>query len=56
MKNLPFEDYAFVVAKSNTELLDKVNSALEKLEADGTIADIQKNYIGTEDEDWKVSV
>ena len=44
------EDYAFVVAKSNTELLDKVNSALEKLEADGTIADIQKNYIGTEDE------
>ena len=44
------EDYAFVVAKSNTELLDKVNSALEKLEADGTIANIQKNYIGTADE------
>ena len=44
------EEYAFVIAKDNTELLDKVNSALEKLETDGTIADIQKNYIGTEDE------
>ena len=44
------EEYAFVIAKDNTELLDKVNSVLEKLEADGTIANIQKNYIGTEDE------
>ncbi len=44
------EEYAFVIAKDNTELLDKVNEALEKLKADGTIDNIQKNYIGTEDE------
>lgn len=44
------EDYAFVIAKENTELLEKVNAVMEKLKQDGTLADIEKNYIGTEDE------
>lgn len=44
------EDYAFCVAKENTELLDNINGALEKLKADGTIDSIVKNYIGTEEE------
>lgn len=44
------EDYALCVAKNNTELLDKINAALEKIKADGTVDNIVKNYIGTEDE------
>ena len=44
------EDYALCVAKEDTALLDNLNSALEKLKADGTIDSIIKNYIGTEDE------
>ena len=44
------EDYAFCLAKDNTELLDKVNAAIEKLQADGTIDDIINNYIGSEDQ------
>lgn len=44
------EDYAFVIAKENTELLDKVNSILAEIKADGIIDNINKNYIGSEDE------
>lgn len=44
------EDYAFVIAKENDTLLDEVNAALQKLRADGTLDEIEKNYIGTESE------
>ena len=44
------EDYAFCVGKENTELLAQINTAIEKLQADGTIDNIIKNYIGTEEE------
>ena len=39
------EDYAICVAKENTELLDKINKALDELKADGTIANIINKYI-----------
>lgn len=44
----PFEDeeYAICVAKGNTELKDKINSALAELKEDGTIDSIIDNYIG----------
>lgn len=42
------EDYAIAVAKDNTELLDKINAALEKLTADGTIDKIIAEYIKAE--------
>ena len=42
------EDYAIAVAKENTELLDKINAALEKLTADGTIDAIIAKYIKAE--------
>ena len=42
------EDYAIAVKKENTELLDKINAALEKLTADGTIDKIIANYISAE--------
>lgn len=42
------EDYAIAIAKDNTELLDKVNAALEKLTADGTIDGIIAKYIKAE--------
>lgn len=44
------EDYAFCIAKENTELLHEMNQALETLQDNGTIDQIIKNYIGTEDE------
>lgn len=46
--NEPFEteDYAICIAKENTELLKKFNSALAELKADGTIESIINNYIG----------
>lgn len=44
------EDYAFCIAKDNIGLLEQVNAAIDKLESDGTIQSIIKNYIGTEDE------
>lgn len=40
------EDYAICVKKGNTELLDKFNTALAELEADGTLQKIKDNYIG----------
>lgn len=39
------EDYAIAVAKENTELLDKINNALEELKADGSIDAIVNKYI-----------
>ena len=42
------EDYAIAVSKDNTELLDKINAALEELTADGTIDAIISKYIKAE--------
>ena len=39
------EDYAICIAKENTELLEKINKALEELIADGTVDRIIKKYI-----------
>lgn len=39
------EDYAICMAKDNTELLDKVNAALEKLQESGKIEEIKAKYI-----------
>lgn len=42
------EDYAICVKKGNTELLDKINEAIEALTADGTIDTIVAKYIPAE--------
>ncbi|MBR6523198.1 MAG: basic amino acid ABC transporter substrate-binding protein [Clostridia bacterium] len=42
------EDYAIAVSKDNAELLEKINTALEKLTADGTIDGIIAKYIKAE--------
>ena len=39
------EDYAICVAKENTELLNKINTALAELEAEGKIQEIVDKYI-----------
>lgn len=39
------EDYAICIAKDNTELLEKINTALKELIADGTVAAIIEKYI-----------
>ncbi len=39
------EDYAIAIAKTNTELLDKINDALAELEDEGKIAEIIEKYI-----------
>lgn len=39
------EEYAIALSKDNTELLDKINGALEELLADGTIDQIMDKYI-----------
>jgi len=39
------EEYAIALAKDNTELLEKINGALEELLADGTIDSIMEKYI-----------
>lgn len=39
------EDYAICVAKENTDLLNKINSALAELKADGTVDKIIAKYI-----------
>ncbi len=41
------EDYAIAIAKSNTDLLAKVNAALKELTDDGTIPAIIEKYIPT---------
>lgn len=40
------EDYAIAIKKGNTELLDKINTAIKELKEDGTIDKILGNYIG----------
>lgn len=42
------EDYAIAIAKENTELLEKINTAMAELKADGTIDDIINKYIPAE--------
>lgn len=42
------EDYAAAISKENTELLEKFNTALSELKADGTIDKIIKKYIPAE--------
>lgn len=42
------EDYAICVAKEKTELLDKINTALNELIADGTVKQIIDKYITAE--------
>lgn len=42
------EDYAAAVAKQNTELLEKINKAMDELKADGTIEKIIRKYIPAE--------
>ena len=44
------EEYALSIKKGRTELLENINKALTKLKADGTIAKITTNYIGTDEE------
>ena len=39
------EDYAIAIAKENTELLDKINKALDELEKEGKLAEIIEKYI-----------
>ena len=42
------EDYAIAVAKDNTELLEKINAALAKLQGSGKIDEIISKYIAAE--------
>lgn len=42
------EEYAIAIAKDNEELLEKINTALEELSADGTIKEIVDKYITAE--------
>ena len=42
------EDYAICFNKENTDLMDKVNAALEELIADGTVQTIVDKYISAE--------
>lgn len=43
--NFEPENYAIALPKGNTELADKINSALEQLKADGTYDALVKQYI-----------
>ncbi len=42
------EDYAIALNKEDTELLEKVNTALAELKADGKIDEIVSKYIKAE--------
>lgn len=44
------EDYAFMVAKENDELLVRVNESLAELKEEGVLDSIKKNYVGAETE------
>ena len=44
------EDYAICLALENTELLEKINAALEELIEDGTVAQIVEKYIPADGE------
>ncbi len=47
------EDYAICIDKSQSELKEKINQALEKIQSDGTLDNIIKNYVGSDDEKGK---
>lgn len=40
------EEYAIAIKKGNTELMDKINNALDELSSDGTLDAIKANWIG----------
>ncbi|MBP0982598.1 MAG: ABC transporter substrate-binding protein/permease [Oscillospiraceae bacterium] len=42
------EEYAIALKKGNDELTEQINSALEELKANGTLAQIESNWIGDE--------
>ncbi len=42
------EEYAIAVAKGNDELLEKINSAIEKMLEDGTISELAVQYLDAE--------
>ncbi len=48
------EDYAVCVAKENTELLEKINTALSELKSDGTTKKIVDKYISGTAHDLKL--
>lgn len=50
-KELTDEDYAAVIAKSQPDLLESVNTALKELKDDGTLDKIVKSYIPDEGEE-----
>lgn len=43
------EEYAIAVKKGNTELTEAINGALAELKEDGTLDQINENYIGEDD-------
>ncbi len=47
-ENFATEEYAVCIKKGNDELTEKINGALTELEADGTLENIRKNWIGEE--------
>lgn len=47
-EDLDKEEYAIAVQKGNTELLDKLNAAIDELQEDGTIDEIMNKYIPAE--------
>lgn len=42
------EEYAIAVKKGNTELLNKINASIEKMLADGTVAELGDKYMSAE--------
>lgn len=48
MKPLTVDDYAYVVKKGNTELVDQVNKALNELKESGELQSIIDKYISAE--------
>ena len=45
------EEYAIAVQKGNTELLDKINTSIEKMLEDGTISDLSAKYMDADSEE-----
>lgn len=51
-EDFALEEYAIVIAKENTELLEQVNNVLAELEADGTLQSIIDSYISGTDYEY----
>lgn len=49
-EELTKEEYAFVIAKEDEELLAEVNQVLAELKSEGVLDDIMKNYVGTDEQ------